>query len=63
MWTYFDDYSIFTNLSAAVDFKDERLEQRCWQQLIDDEFEQVNYNRFSFFRCSEELFTLVLSEY
>ena len=59
----FHEYGIFTLLEIARKFDILCLKRRCYQELIDEDFEQMNYNRFDLFEASPEIFKKVIFEH
>jgi hypothetical protein len=56
----FDDYGFFLLLSIAHKFNVKWLKEKCEEELILMNFEQLNYNRYDLFQVNQETLEEIL---
>lgn len=58
-----DDYGIFSALEIALKYNFKRLQEKCLQELVDLDFEQIIINKFDLLYVEKNTFFHVLKEY
>ena len=56
-------YSVFTLLFVARKFNLPYLQDQCLEELILEDFEQLNYNKYELLQCDIDTFKFVIRQH